>query len=64
MCTCGEGAGAQCEGEIASVATVGLDAFAGALRDQRGRSDEAVLALGAKIALEPEATGSRLIDEP
>ena len=57
------GADAQCEGEIASIAPIGLDAFAGTLRDQRGRSNQAPLTLGAKITLEPEAAGAGLVDE-
>lgn len=59
----GERAGAQCEGEIASIAAISFDAFAGTLRYQRRRSNQAPLVLGAKVTLEPEAAGTSLVDE-
>jgi hypothetical protein len=59
----GERAGTQREREIARIAPIGLDAFAGALGDQRRGGHDTVLALVAQVTLQPEATGPGFVDE-
>jgi hypothetical protein len=59
----GESAGAQRQGEIASIEPIGLDAHAGPARNQRGSSHKTLLADRAQIALEPETAGARFIHE-
>ena len=59
----GEVTRAHQAGQLDGVTTVGFDAVAGLLGDQRGGDDPAVVAFLRQIAVEPVATGSGFIDK-
>ena len=59
----GQRAGAQPQDEVAGIAPIGLDAVTGATRDQRGRGDQAALALASQVPMQPEAARPGFVDE-
>jgi len=59
----GEIPGAGEAGQRQGIALVGLDAVAGLARDQRGGDDKARQPLPGQVAVQPIATGPRLVDE-
>jgi len=59
----GQSASAQREGEVASVEPIGLDMHTGSTWNQGGSGDEAMLSDRAQVALQPEATRPRFVDE-